>query len=396
MRREIRCGILLLVLSSPAALADELTSDNGLVVYETADKAFRLRAGGLVQLDAVTFDGDDRFADMVRFRRFRANLVADLHKDWHLKAEYEFDWPGFMHSAFPPLSTQGWRNLWLSYTGFSRTRITLGNQSAPVGLENVISSADTTLLERSASNAFVSRYYLGASVRIYGHDWTARAGVYRESISSRHDDPNRGTTVAGRVTWTPLIDDDEVVHLGLDLSHFDLAPGSLFQIEARPLVGISVFHLVNTGALTDVASTNLVSLEAAWSRGPFRLQAEYIYTALRRPIRPDPVFGGGYLQASWIVTGESYRYSRSNGDFDGIEPKSQDGAIEVAARVGTMDLQDKTVTGGRQSDVTIGVNWYPNSMLRLGANYIWANAVPNSAGTHETLRAAVLRAQVSL
>lgn len=366
------------------ASADSLKFENGRIVLETADKKVKIRTGVRIQLDAVAFDGDPRFANAVRFRRLRANVSGDLLDEWRFKIEYEFE-----------KRDEGWRNLWLAYTGIPDTRIVAGNQIAPMSLENVTSSSDLTLLERSSMNAFIPEYYLGGSVATHGQAWTAAAGVFREAISSRHNDANRGTTYAGRVTWTPILSGKETLHLGLWARYLDIGSGGTYRVAAHPLVGITPDHLVNTHALKQVSSTSLAGLEAAWSRGPFRLQGEYSWDLLQRSGKPDPTFSGGYVQASWVATGEAYRYNRDEGDFDGVLPESPGGAWEIAARFGTLDLQDAGVTGGRQNDVTLGINWYPNEILRFGANYIWANAVPNSSGKHELLRAALLRMQIS-
>ena len=368
-----------------SATGAELKFEHGRIVLETADKSLRVSAGARVQLDGVTFQGDNKFVDLVRFRRLRLNLAVDFVDDWHVKVEYEF-----------VKRDEGWRNLWLSYTGIPNTRVTLGNQKSPVGLENSTSSADTTLLERSASNEFIPQYVLGGAVSTHPNGWTATAGVFREAITSRQNDPNRGVIYMGRLTWSPKIFDDQTFHLGFSATHFELESGGTLRIAAHPLVGITPEHLVNTHSIANVSATNLFGVEAAWSDGPVRLQSEYFWDILQRPGMPDPTFTGGYVQASWILTGEPYRYSHDTGTFEGIRPLAHYGAIEIAARIGTLDLQDSGVTGGQQNDVTLGINWYPNELLRFGANYVLAYAVPDSSGKHELLRAALLRAQINL
>ena len=39
-----------------------------------------------------------------------------------------------------------------------------------------------------------------------------------------------------------------------------------------------------------------------------------------------------------------------------------------------IDLDDEGVEGGRQGDLTLGVNWYPDTNIRLMANYVRAEA----------------------
>ena len=43
------------------------------------------------------------------------------------------------------------------------------------------------------------------------------------------------------------------------------------------------------------------------------------------------------------------------------------GVFEVAARYSALDLDSRTVRGGGEQDVTLGLNWYPTDRLRLAA-----------------------------
>ncbi|MDR6306728.1 phosphate-selective porin [Nitrobacter vulgaris] len=46
------------------------------------------------------------------------------------------------------------------------------------------------------------------------------------------------------------------------------------------------------------------------------------------------------------------------------------GAWEIAARYSYMDLNDNLVFGGKQNNVTVGLNWYLNDNMRVMFNWI--------------------------
>ena len=52
------------------------------------------------------------------------------------------------------------------------------------------------------------------------------------------------------------------------------------------------------------------------------------------------------------------------------------GVFEVSARVSNIALEDGSVQGGTEIDGTLGLNWYPDSNVKLLANYIRAHATP--------------------
>jgi phosphate-selective porin OprO/OprP len=62
--------------------------------------------------------------------------------------------------------------------------------------------------------------------------------------------------------------------------------------------------------------------EAAAQFGSFYAQGEYFdYSINRLNGLSDLHFNGGYVQASYVVTGEQRKYNNASGSFGGINPK---------------------------------------------------------------------------
>jgi phosphate-selective porin OprO/OprP len=110
-------------------------------------------------------------------------------------------------------------------------------------------------------------------------------------------------------------------------------------------------------------------------------QGEYFNYRIQRTAGGDADFDGAYIQAAYALTGESRRYSESNGAFGGINPKKPFlmgtgnwGAWELAARYSYASLNDSDATaivrGGIQRNMTLGLNWYPNQNIRFTFNWI--------------------------
>lgn len=118
-------------------------------------------------------------------------------------------------------------------------------------------------------------------------------------------------------------------------------------------------------------------------------QGEFFHYTIDRRGLAAAQFDGGYAQLSWVLTGEHRAYDRAAGAYTGIVPahpfslsKGDAGAWEIAARVSVIGLSDhftvgtpianqpNAVNGGRQVGYTFGLNWYPNSLMRVMVNYV--------------------------
>jgi phosphate-selective porin OprO/OprP len=116
-------------------------------------------------------------------------------------------------------------------------------------------------------------------------------------------------------------------------------------------------------------------LEFAGVRGPLWWAAEGFFfeggvSGARRN------FSGSDFQIGYYLTGEHRRYKTSAGAWDRQRPThpvgsgGKLGAWEILARYSTVDLDDGPVRGGELSTFAVGLNWYPNSAVRLQLNYV--------------------------
>ncbi|MFQ5415768.1 MAG: OprO/OprP family phosphate-selective porin [Myxococcota bacterium] len=378
-------AIALIVGSTPALAAesyDLLSGDNATLDISTnrglrlrfEEPQIELRLGGRFHGDLAFFDDDASSIDNdAQVRRGRAYIAGRLFEDWKFKFEREFS-----------DERSGWRNLWLRYEPFDRTWIKVGNFVAPFGLEDVASSNHATFMERALSSALSPSFGTGVAVHHRGrlgdtkrrNHWTATGAFTVEPLNDRQDDLQHRSNhwaLTSRVTFAPVAERRRVFHLAGSFEYRNVDGGSNYRVRTRPESGMAPPFL-STGLLPDVDQTIAFGVEAATVLGPFSAQAEYMRMKLERDTRSDPVFDGWYVQATYLVTGESRRYSTGTGTFRGVRPKGKWGALELAARYSMLDLVDETVTGGRAKNFTAGVNWYLCENLRLMFNWVHVDA----------------------
>jgi phosphate-selective porin OprO and OprP len=228
--------------------------------------------------------------------------------------------------------------------------------------------------------------------------------------SVRYQKPNDATATS----------DDRVLQPGFTLAEEANAVGStLLGTQALTCV-VATAQLPGQNCVKDMVNP-AADLLAAY--GPFSVQAEYFAMHYDRnaallalfnsfgnhaPGGTSINFNGFYVYATWYLTGESrseqYRsYEEFNAPGNGnvaqikiLHPVSAGGwgAWELAARVSEINLNDgstgffqplgiaglgvrQNIQGGRESDFTLGLNWYPDKGIRFMAN--WVNVFQYSA-----------------
>ena len=116
------------------------------------------------------------------------------------------------------------------------------------------------------------------------------------------------------------------------------------------------------------------NLEAAANFGPLHLSAEYFDGEIDvDDIDVTVEADGYYLQAGYILTGESRSYKTGSAVFDKVKPAGERGAWEVFARYDSLDVDNPSpvsVTAGEAETLTLGINWYLNPMVKMAVNYV--------------------------
>jgi phosphate-selective porin OprO/OprP len=215
------------------------------------------------------------------------------------------------------------------------------------------------------------------------------------------------------------------VFMAANTSPLDDSPEAL-TLSAPPelTVDSTGTKLVSTGTL-DVNNAKEWGLETGGYWQNLFFQAGWfgynVDQHVEPPALPKPSlsFDGWYAEASWILTGESKGWNQATGAFTAPKPAQPFtfdgtgwGAWEVAARYSDLDLNDNTgvvglaapyggVRGGEQRIFTLGLNWYPNSVVKFALDYQHIDLDRlNSAAPYQdigqTVQAISLRSQISL
>ncbi len=350
------------------------------------DGRFKFQVGGRVQADWNVFEQDiTPLGDGMELRRARLKMQGTMYKDFKFKLEVNFD-PGGKVEV-----TDGW----LSYQGFKPMGLplvlTVGHQKVPFSQQSMTSSNWQVFQERSMQDAFIDnpaigRRRLGFVARTYGTHWLADAGVFAEG-TRKPDTDNDSFGAAGRLLFYPLIEERRLLILGGAVYYRSWnrnpASGEDLKFSARPEGHIAGSKLIDTGWMSPMDDTIMYNGQVSGVLGSFHAQAEYTGVRVSRTGEENISFNGWYVQAGYFLTGENRVYDRKSGKYKRVVPNSMVGdggwgAWELAARYSEMDLASGDIQGGKERNVTVGVNWWMNRSFLIRVNYVRADTDPTT------------------
>ncbi|ANP45702.1 OprO/OprP family phosphate-selective porin [Candidatus Viadribacter manganicus] len=357
VRDVVGAAMLCCALGAGAAHADEgLEAGASGLSYEAGD--FSINLGGRLHLDAAQVDDTGVDIDDEAVRRARLELSV-RYDDWRLRVDREFSNGG------------GWRNVWLSYDVNDDLTIKAGNFIAPFSMEDVGSSNETMFMERSLVQALAPGFGVGLGASYEGRHFGLSGGYFTDAIDAEDNNPaEKGDGVSVRATWSPIERRQHTLHFGLGLDRREFASADTRTISSTPEASLAPVA-ITSGVLTNLDTSMSYNLEAAYSTGPFLVQAQFVSSNFERSIGADVTADGYYVQAGWVLTGEQRRYGDAVGVFAGPRPEHAWGALELAGRVSSLDLSEAGVgASGTADDYTVGLNWYLGRNFRLMGNFV--------------------------
>ncbi|MDG1996813.1 MAG: porin [Emcibacteraceae bacterium] len=351
-----------LLASTSIANAQDMTVNwKGAPEFTSADGNYKMKLRGRIFTDWGTVsDNGGNVADATEFRAARLGIQGVVMKDIKYKFEVDFAGggsdikDGVIEWALKPVS------------------IAVGQYKVPVSLEEQTSSSNITFMERSSmTDAFGFSRNIGISANLAQNNFTFKAGIFQGNF--KNGASKQGRTYAARATYAANFDGG-LVHIGAAVFQRENDDSIITKRYRQRAHNHLAGRYVNTDFI-NAESDTFFGGEIGAIFGPLSAQAEYgTLKAKATSTGTDATFNGGYVDVSYILTGESRGYK--NGAFDRIKVSNPvfeggAGAWQLAARYDMIDLTDLDagVVGGKQTSYVAGVNWHLNNYTRVMANY---------------------------
>ncbi|MCX7066560.1 MAG: porin [Methylococcales bacterium] len=403
-------------------------TDNGFEM-KSKDGNFTAAVNGRMQVDSQVnmnqqtaiptgANTTNHLSDGTTLRRARLGVEGTFFKDWGYKFEYDFTRGNGTVAA-------GVTDAYIKWSLDKAFSVKVGAFKEPFSMEEATSNRYITFIQRNmAVDTFVDNlntYKVGIGANYAADRWQTGVSLQTEpvgnngqtsasfgaaapfSINNANGGVNRsngsGDTdweVNARVSGTPWMESKtKFLHAGASGSYMNLnnnynADGTFsnggIAFSANPNTNVDRTAILNTGNLTSGTSMTTASrvadhltrfgAETALVYGPASVQAEYIQTDVSGKGYKDESMKGYYGYGSYFLTGESRAYKAKTGAWDRLKParnfdmKGGWGAWEIASGYDFINLNSGVINGGRMSTAKVGINWYPNSHVRIMTNYV--------------------------
>jgi len=306
------------------------------------------------------------------------------------------------------LNAGGVKYYWLEYVFSDKLNVRFGQFKTPMGMEVQTSSRFTDTTERDFTSALTDSINKGIMVHgvpMAGTTYqfmVSNGGLYYEqgegTAAANRETSNvaDGKTYTGRLTanFAEIMGNkDAIYHVGAAYGVDNDLPTSAFgDIAIRTNARGTTFF--KSPVLTNPEVTRL-GLEGIVAIGPYKLAGEYNNANIKQQnaVTADSRdLSAYYINASWMITGESYAPVYKNGLMGGrMIPKNDFaagngwGAWELGLRYSNFDGRDFTplqlATGATAGQTgtnsanswTGGIKWITDPNTRFMLNYVATN-----------------------
>lgn len=347
-----------------------------------------------------TGDANDDPEDRWDFRRIRLEFSGTVPNNMLFRTQIDFNNP----------SSAEMKDVYLGFNNLPHNQtLLIGNQKRPFGLDHLNSSRHNVFAERPLAVESFNEDARRLGVCMYGFtdneviNWRYGAFIL-ENISTdgryRGDFDEAG--LYGRLAASPWYDE---VSGGRGYYHCAVV-GSVNQTDANGTADLdqnanegrfrtraearSDSRWWNTGRILGSDGYQQLGYESMLNIGALQITSEYFGTWLQRePLGgfngEDLFFHGGYIYASYFLTGEHIPLNRIAGTIARVRPFENFfvvdrcsggtgkgwGALAMAFRFSYLDLSDSDIRGGQGHSCTAGLNWYWTAYSKLQTNYVW-------------------------
>lgn len=346
--KTVFTGIFLLQIYGISSLKAQ-----DFVVSKT--NGFEWRLMGRVFFDAGAFFNDKTdLGNGVQINDLRLGTQIRFLQDWNVKMELGY--------GDEKVSI---KDIYINYkTGNHNIR--LGYYHEPFGIDRIGSTNFKFIETASADKTFGSTRKLGICYLYNQAYFNFMGGVFSDGNPGKSHQLNQGYTVSAKFIGRPLVGDGRLLHLAIAprfSSHGERieftggVPTTLLSGADNRFVFAEVDRVINQWKM----EVELIGIYRKWY-----LEGHYLMAHVNRAGVANYNGQGGYVQGGYMILGEKQNYNPVTGMVANPAPKS----LEILCRYNRTNLNDAGITGGKLSDLSVGMNYFINRYIVARLNYV--------------------------
>lgn len=313
---------------------------------------FRWRLTGRVFFDGGVFTRDS-VATGFQVNDLRLGTVIRFLDDWEAKLEFAYE-----------DSKVSLKDVFLSYTRGDHL-FRLGHYFEPFGNARVGTANFRFMTNAVADKVLGDKRKLGVTYAYNRERINVVGGVFSDGDIGQPESLNQGYILAAKFVGRPLMRPEKLIHIGVaprfsknggEVHFSGGAPTDLLDKKENTILEARVDRVINQWKL----DLEVILLYNKWyAQGQFFLSHLNRFAALNYDAR------GGYVQAGYMILGAEHNYNPVTGMIVNPAP----GSLEALVRYDNTDLNDAGITGGRMSDISLGVNYFMSKFMAVKINY---------------------------
>ena len=345
------------------------TERDGILVFESANKDYKLWFDTRVQVDFGHYFGAQEWADPIgdgaSIRRARFALKTQITPEWYGEVDMEL-----ANGSFEL------KDAIVRYNGLENWQFSVGSQKPDFSMSRNTSSRYLEFMERPmVVSALAPSRHLGLFAKYNNKGYGMDEGLsYIGKVVLRPiNEPNYGLHIGGAVMYDQPKTSDE------------FGPYGGTRFSCRNATNISRKKYIDTDDIKNTDHNLIATAELAGHCNGLRLESawmsDWTYMDPTKVVLDRPYhFYGWYVEAGYLLFGGNQTYDSGSAKFNRVRNGRAWGDVELGLKYEFIDMNDyegrtteQAIFGGSAELYGAALNFYLGKNTKIALNYQYVN-----------------------
>ena len=371
------------------------SSRDGILVFESKDKDYKLWFDTRVQVDFGSFFGQQDWADPIgngaSIRRARFAVKGQITPSWYGEIDMEL-----ANGSFEL------KDAVVRYNGLKNWQFSVGSQKPDFSMSRNTSSRYLEFMERPMIvNALAPSRHLGVFAKYSNKYFFGSASILFQEIEGQEtrtfvEDQNKdygmdeGLSYVAKAVVRPINETNYGLHIG-GAFMYDTPKTSdeggvngVTRYSTRNTTNINRRKYVDTDDIKYTDHNLLATAEIAGHYEGLRMEgawmADWCYLDKDHELDKPYYFNGWYIEGGYLLFGGKQSYDSDGAKFNRVRSGRSWGDVELALRYEYVDMNDyenrasaEAIYGGSAELFGAGLNFYFGKNVKVALNYQYVN-----------------------